>query len=283
MNVVYSECEIRGLVDKWHHNNLTVALVPTMGALHEGHLSLVELASSSADRAVVSIFVNPAQFGPGEDLSEYPRNPEDDIKKLGDYGVDAAFLPTEDVVYPSGFATKVDVTGITDTLCGRYRPDFFSGVATVCAVLFRIVRPDFAVFGRKDAQQFAVIKRIVEDLRLDVEIIAGPIIRESDGLAMSSRNRYLTPKEREQACGIYHGLICASEAYHSGVADTKVLKQTALKEFEKNDLLELQYLEIVGRNTMQPVKEIDGTALMAVAVYVGKTRLIDNVLLSSAD
>lgn len=280
MTILRTAREIRELVDDWHQSGFTVALVPTMGALHEGHLSLVSLASSKADRVVVSIFVNPTQFGPKEDFLEYPRDVADDISKLDRCDVDAVFLPAEDVMYPTGFATAVSVSGAADTLCGKFRPHFFGGVATVCAVLFGVVKPDIAVFGRKDAQQLAVIKRMVKDLRLGVEIAGGSIIREDDGLAMSSRNRYLNPGERKKACGICKGLRLAAREYRSGVTDPEVLKQLAREEFERHKLHEVQYLEIVDVDTMQPVTEVDERALMCTAVYVGGTRLIDNIILN---
>lgn len=279
ISVTYNASEIRKLVVNWRHNDLTIAFVPTMGALHEGHLSLVSLASAKADKVVVSIFVNPAQFGPKEDFSEYPRDIDEDIRKLKGCGADAVFLPSESVIYPDGFASEINVTGISDRLCGAFRPHFFGGVATVCAVLFGIVRPDFAVFGWKDAQQLAVIRRMVKDLAFDIEIIAGMIIREKDGLAMSSRNRYLCREERIQACGIYNGLKQAAESRSSGIDNPEVLKQIAQEEFERHGLHEVQYLEIVDIDTMQPVTELDKKVLMCVAVFVGTTRLIDNIFL----
>ncbi|HRW79030.1 MAG TPA: pantoate--beta-alanine ligase, partial [Candidatus Sabulitectum sp.] len=198
MRVVRTEGEMTRLSLVWRDRGLRVGFVPTMGALHAGHLSLVDAARETCDRVVVSIFVNPTQFGKNEDLSKYPRDLQGDCRLLEERGVSAVFAPDNDVIYPEGFSTTVSVSGVSSGLCGEYRPGHFQGVATVCAVLFGIVRPHAAVFGMKDAQQLAVIRRMVRDLRLEPEIIAAPIVREHDGLAMSSRNAYLSPEQRRQ-------------------------------------------------------------------------------------
>ena len=258
---------------------MRIGLVPTMGALHKGHLSLVSLALGEADRVVVSIFVNPAQFGPGEDLASYPDTFDEDLMKLEEAGVHCVFFPSVDEMYPDGFSTSVNVSGLTETLCGKYRPGHFDGVATVCAVLFGIVRPDIAVFGRKDAQQLAVIRRMVDDLRLGVLILAGEIVRESDDLAMSSRNSYLSPGERVQASVICSGLSKAAEMVSEGERGAERIYDAVREIIEKAPLAAIQYLELVDPYTMKPVLKLTTPALLAVAVYFGHTRLIDNVIL----
>jgi pantoate--beta-alanine ligase len=250
-----------------------------MGAFHPGHLSLVSKALDHADSVIVSIFVNPAQFGQDEDFESYPRTIRDDIDKLEKAGVNAVFYPEKDIIYPEGFSTSVHVSNLTDTLCGKYRPGHFDGVATVCAILFGIVKPDIAVFGRKDAQQLAVIKRMVQDLRFDIRIVGADIYREHNGLAMSSRNRYLRPIERTQATALFRGLSRAAELAGKGERDTGRLCEVARQIIEKSPLAVIQYLEIVDQDTMKPVERLDGPGLLAVAVYFGKTRLIDNIVL----
>lgn len=258
---------------------MKVGLVPTMGALHQGHLSLVSLALGEADRVIVSIFVNPSQFGPGEDLSSYPSTVDEDLKKLEEAGAHCVFLPVVDEIYPEGFSTSIHVSGQTDTLCGRHRPGHFDGVATVCVVLFSIVQPDIAVFGRKDAQQLAVIRRVIGDLRLGVEIHAGDIVREPDGLAMSSRNSCLGTEERKQASVIYSGLSRAEELILEGERDAGRICSAVREVIAQAPLAILQYLELVDPCSMKPVSKLTTPALLAVAVYFGHTRLIDNVIL----
>ncbi len=271
--------EVRKTVDEWRCSGRTIAFVPTMGAFHPGHLSLVSKALDHADSVIVSIFVNPAQFGQDEDFESYPRTIRDDIDKLEKAGVNAVFYPEKDIIYPEGFSTSVHVSNLTDTLCGKYRPGHFDGVATVCAILFGIVKPDIAVFGRKDAQQLAVIKRMVQDLRFDIRIVGADIYREHNGLAMSSRNRYLRPIERTQATALFRGLSRAAELAGKGERDTGRLCEVARQIIEKSPLAVIQYLEIVDQDTMKPVERLDGPGLLAVAVYFGKTRLIDNIVL----
>jgi pantoate--beta-alanine ligase len=258
-----------------------IGFVPTMGALHEGHLSLVRIARKLAGSVVVSIFVNPTQFGPGEDLDRYPRDLSRDLEMLEQEGVDLLFVPEDPAeIYPRGFCTTVECRALTeDRLCGRFRPGHFAGVATVCTVLFRLVRPDLAVFGQKDAQQLALIRRVAADLRLDVEIVAGPIIREADGLAMSSRNRYLSDDERGVATVIYKGLSRARELAAGGETRSRVLLDTAADVMRSaGDVLRIEYLELVDPATMVPLEELHRQGLLAAAAYVGDTRLIDNVL-----
>ena len=271
--------QVGKLVEQWRRARMKVGLVPTMGALHEGHLSLVSLALGESDRVVVSIFVNPSQFGPQEDLASYPDTFDEDMKKLEEAGVHCVFFPSNDEIYPEEFSTSIHVSGLTDTLCGKYRPGHFDGVSTVCAVLFSIVRPDIAVFGRKDAQQLAVIRRMVDDLRLGVEIHAGDIIREPDGLALSSRNSYLDPEERKQAPVIHSGLARAAVLVSKGERDTERIYCAVREIIAEASLATLQYLELVDPDSMKPVSKLTTPALLAVAVYFGHTRLIDNVIL----
>ncbi len=270
---------VKTLVDSWRGAGMKVGFVPTMGALHRGHLSLVAAALERTDRVIVSIFVNPAQFGPGEDLDSYPRTFTEDLIKLEEAGVHGVFFPSGAEIYPDGFSTSVHVSGLTENLCGKYRPDHFNGVATVCAVLFGIVRPDIAVFGRKDAQQLAVIKRMVKDLRLDVDILAVDIFREPDGLAMSSRNSYLNPDERKQAAVIFEGLSKAVEMVSGGERRTDQICSGVREFIAGAPLAKIQYLEIVDIDSLRPVDMLTTPCLLAIAVYFGKTRLIDNVIL----
>jgi len=264
----------------WRSSGETVCLVPTMGALHEGHLSLVRLALENADRTVVSIFVNPTQFGPAEDFEDYPRTLDDDCRKLDALGAHAVFAPGTSAMYPASYATFVTVERLTAGLCGRSRPIHFRGVATVVAKLFNIVEPDSAVFGRKDAQQLAVIRRMVRDLDMDVDIIAGPIVREPDGLAMSSRNVYLTPEERAQAPVIHRALRDAGDLVRSGATDVGRITALVRDRIAEAPLAKPEYIEIVDPEEMTPVGRITDVSLLAVAVHFGATRLIDNILLT---
>ncbi|MEN8208449.1 MAG: pantoate--beta-alanine ligase [Candidatus Fermentibacteria bacterium] len=271
--------QVGKLVERWRAAGMRIGLVPTMGALHRGHLSLVSIALKEADRVIVSIFVNPSQFGRGEDLSSYPSDFDEDLKKLEETGAHCVFFPSVDEIYPEGFSTSIHVSGLTDTLCGRYRPGHFDGVATVCTILLRIARPDIAVFGRKDAQQLAVIRRMADDLRLGVEIHAGEIVREPDGLAMSSRNSYLNPEERKQAPVIYSGLSRAAELVLDGERNAERIYSAVREVIDEAPLAALQYLELVDPFTMKPLLKLTTPALLAVAVYFGRTRLIDNLIL----
>ncbi|MBD3369508.1 pantoate--beta-alanine ligase [Candidatus Fermentibacteria bacterium] len=279
MELARTEERIRGVCEDWREDGLQIGFVPTMGALHSGHTSLVDISLERADRTVVSIFVNPTQFGEKEDLDAYPRDPESDANALREMGVDAVFLPSEEEMYPPGYSTYVEVEGVSDGLCGSFRPGHFRGVATVCTVLFRILRPHLAVFGRKDAQQLAVIRRLVRDLRLDVEVVAGPIVREPDGLALSSRNSYLSRLEREQATALYRGLLRAEGLAGEGRTDPAALRSAVRAEIESQPLLSAQYVELVDPSTMRPLERLDRRGLLAVAVFAGRTRLIDNILI----
>jgi len=257
----------------------SIGLVPTMGYLHEGHLSLVRECRKSADVAVASIFVNPLQFGPQEDFRRYPRDPERDAALLEKEGVDILFLPTDQEMYPERFGTSVEVAGLQDKLCGRSRPGHFRGVATVVLKLFNIVRPDYAFFGQKDAQQVVILRRMVEDLNMDVEIRAMPIIREPDGLAMSSRNTYLNDDERRAALILFRSLEEARRMFEKGQRAASQIRERLLRIIASEHLARIDYAEVVDPGSLEPVEKIDGEALVALAVYIGRTRLIDNLIL----
>jgi pantoate--beta-alanine ligase len=261
----------------------SVALVPTMGYLHEGHLSLVRLGRKLAERVVVSIFVNPTQFGPGEDFDRYPRDLDRDLGLLRKEKADCLFHPSAEEMYPAGHATEVRVTGpLTEVLCGASRPGHFAGVTTVVLKLLNVVRPDTAVFGQKDYQQCQVIKRMVRDLHLEVKIFTAPIVREADGLAMSSRNRYLSPDLRRQARELYASLRLVGRQFEEGERDAMKLREAGvnyLRQLAPDCMLD--YFEIADRETLQPLGRVgfDG-AVALVAAYFGETRLIDNVVLT---
>jgi len=256
-----------------------LGLVPTMGALHEGHLSLVRAAKIQCDVVAVSIFVNPTQFGPTEDLAKYPRQFERDCALLEEENVDILFAPSVDEMYKKGDPTWVTVEGLSDRLDGHSRPGHFRGVTTVVAKLFHVIGPDVAFFGQKDAAQVAVIRRMVRDLNFSVDIAVCPIVREPDGLAMSSRNAYLNPEERQRALVLQRSLRHVQEAFRAGEKHAARLITAAREVFGKEPQVRLDYFEIVDPNTLDPVEEITGNTLAAVAAYVGSTRLIDNVVL----
>jgi len=259
---------------------VTHGLVPTMGYLHEGHLSLVKKAREDNDIVTVSIFVNPTQFGPNEDYGNYPRNEKRDLSFLMELGVDYVFIPTVEEMYETGHSTFVEVENLTEGLCGARRPGHFRGVATVVTKLFNIIMPTRAYFGQKDAQQFRVIRRMVRDLNISVELVEMPIVRESDGLAMSSRNVYLSPPERIQAPFIHKALLKAVELVREGITDTHTIKTEMIKTLSKGDLINIDYIEIVDEQTLAPVDDLkearSGKVILAVAAYLGKARLIDN-------
>ena len=259
----------------------TIGLVPTMGALHEGHLSLVREARQMCDIVIVSIFVNPAQFGRGEDFDKYPRDLTGDAAMLTDYNVDYIFAPSAEDLYPPGFSTYVYVEGISEVLEGAARPGHFRGVSTVVAVLLNTVRPDFVFFGQKDAQQVAVIKRMVRDLAIDTEVVVMPIVREESGLAMSSRNAYLTPEEHRAASVIYRALREAKMAFKNGERSATRLVEIIARVVNSESLANLEYVAAVDDETMQPIERVDDNpVLLAVAARFGKTRLIDNTVLN---
>ena len=262
----------------------SVGFVPTMGALHAGHRSLVQAARQRCDIVVVSIFVNPTQFGPNEDFTRYPRTLEQDCQMLEAENVDIVFTPTAEIMYPSGASTFVDVDGVSDRLDGASRPGHFRGVATVVAKLFHIVQPDFSFFGQKDAAQVAVLRKMVRDLDFPLEIVVCPTVREPDGLAMSSRNRYLSAEERRQALTLSRALHEAEAHVRGGVAlaTASALLQTMRAALQEEPAIRVDYVAIVDPDTLLPIDSLGAGGLLAIAAYVGKTRLIDNVLLASA-
>lgn len=255
-----------------------IGFVPTMGALHAGHVSLVARARRDCDPVVASIFVNPKQFGPQEDFKKYPRTLEKDAEQFAAAGVHALFLPEAAEMYPSGFATYVNVEGLSERFEGRTRPGHFRGVTTVVLKLLEIVQPHFAYFGRKDAQQAKLISVMARDLNLDAEIVLGPIVRESDGLAMSSRNAYLTPEERTAAAMLHRALAAAREELFTGQRDTLRLQNTVRGILDAEPLIKIDYVEIVDADSFEPVARVAGSSYVLLAAYLGKTRLIDNML-----
>jgi pantoate--beta-alanine ligase len=260
----------------------TIGLVPTMGALHEGHLSLVREARRMCDVVVVSVFVNPAQFGPGEDFEHYPRDLTKDTALLTDYNVDFIFAPPIEEIYPKGFSTYVNVEGLSEQLEGNARPGHFRGVATVITILLNVVRPDFAFFGQKDGQQAIIIRRLVRDLALDSEIIVLPTVREDSGLAMSSRNLYLKPEEQQAAAVIHRALAKAKETYKAGERNGTKLTELVRTMIEAEPRVRLDYVSITDGETLEKLDKLDERPMMiAVAVYVGKTRLIDNTTINT--
>ncbi|HXX81392.1 MAG TPA: pantoate--beta-alanine ligase [Thermodesulfovibrionales bacterium] len=263
-------------------HNKTIGFVPTMGALHEGHLSLVRMAKAGNEITVVSIYVNPKQFGPAEDLAQYPRNIERDVEKLTEEGTDILFLPNDSLMYPEGFSTRVEVEGLSKKLCGAYRFEHFSGVATVVTKLFNLIRPARAYFGQKDFQQTVIIKRMVKDLDMGIDIVVCPTIREEDGLAMSSRNLYLTKEQRGAAPIIHTCLNEASEAIKSGIITVRELKKLMGKRLASEPLVsEIHYYSAYDPDTLDELGEIGNEALLAIALKIGETRLIDNILVAA--
>jgi pantoate--beta-alanine ligase len=271
--------EIRGLCRAVRKGNSRLGLVPTMGALHEGHLSLVRAARAKSDVVAVSIFVNPTQFGPAEDFSKYPRDLHKDRATLEAEEVDLVFAPSVEEMYPKGAVSWVTVEGLSERLCGRTRPGHFRGVTTVVSKLFHIIEPDAAFFGQKDAAQVAIIRRMVRDLNMPIQVEVCPIVRESDGLAMSSRNSYLTPDERKSALVLYRSLERVRKIFAAGECDSSRLISEAKHEFAQIPQVRLDYVEVVNPDTLDPIEQINADALVAVAAFVGNTRLIDNIVL----
>lgn len=275
--------EVRGFSQEARAAGKSLGLVPTMGALHEGHLSLVRAARRSCQAVVVSIFVNPTQFSPAEDFSRYPRDLKKDCGLLAKEGVDCVFAPAAEEIYPEQGITWVTVEGMSERLCGKSRPGHFRGVTTVVAKLFHVVGPDLAFFGQKDAAQAAIIRRMVRDLNLPVRIEVMPIVREPDGLAMSSRNSYLSPQEREPALVLHRSLARAQKMLEQGERHSEKLTAAAKQEIAQQPAVRLDYFEIVDPDTLESVTTIHRPSLAAVAAFVGKTRLIDNILLEPRD
>lgn len=264
---------------KLRRENKTVAFVPTMGALHDGHLSLIKEARQMADVVIVSIFVNPTQFNETEDYDKYPRDLTSDAALLTEYQVDYIFAPDADEIYPPGFSTFIYVEGLTDTLEGASRPGHFRGVATIVTILFNTIRPDFAIFGQKDAQQGAVIKRLVQDLGFEAEIVLMPIVREESGLAMSSRNSHLKDEDRQKASIIYKSLREAKIAFKNGERDASELAEIVRRGLASEPIALIDYVAVVDMDTFEPIEKVgENPVLVAVAVSFGKTRLIDNAV-----
>lgn len=281
MNIATTVKEVREQVKAWRKEGKTVGFVPTMGYLHEGHESLIKRAVAENDAVVVSIFVNPMQFGPTEDLASYPRDLEADSKLVEAAGAKLIFHPEPEEMYEEGFCSYVDMNGLTNALCGLSRPVHFRGVCTVVNKLFNIVKPDRAYFGEKDAQQLAVVKRMVKDLNMDIEIVGCPIIREADGLAKSSRNTYLSPESRKQAVVLSKSIFMARKMIEDGERDAEKVKKAMRELIESEPLTDIDYVEIVDVNTMKSLDVIKGDILCAIAVNVGgEARLIDNTMMT---
>ena len=279
MKIVGTVKEVREQVKEWKKQGLSVGFVPTMGYLHEGHKSLMDAARKGNDKVVVSIFVNPMQFGPTEDLATYPRDLDHDAALCESAGVDLIFHPEAEEMYEKDFCSFVDMTGLTEGLCGKTRPIHFRGVCTVVNKLFNIVTPDHAYFGQKDGQQLAVIKRMVRDLNMDIEIVGCPIVREEDGLAKSSRNTYLSPEERKAALILSKTVALGKELAKTEKDANKVV-EAMKKNIETEPLAKIDYVEAVDALSMAPVEKLEGTCMLAMAVYIGKRRLIDNTLIN---
>ena len=279
MRVCHSIDELRAASRTGRREGKSLGLVPTMGALHEGHLSLVRAAKAQCDLVVVSIFVNPLQFGPNEDLAKYPRNFDRDRELLAKEGADFIFAPSVDQMYPPGAVTYVTVEALSDKLCGRSRPGHFRGVTTVVSKLFNIVEPDRAFFGQKDAAQSTIIRRMVRDLNIPVQVVVCPIVREPDGLAMSSRNSYLDAQQRKSALGLYRSVTAVQGRFDRGERNSHALIEAGKQTFTHEALVRLDYFEIVDPETLDPVDDLSRGGLVAVAAFVGNVRLIDNIVL----
>lgn len=278
MQIVHKITEVREIVSAWRKEGLTVGLVPTMGYLHEGHQSLIRKSVEQNDRTVVSVFVNPIQFGPNEDLASYPRDINRDMQKVEEVGGDLIFNPEPAEMYPGHFTSFIDTTETTELLCGAVRPIHFRGVCTVVGKLFNIVCPDRAYFGQKDAQQLATIKRFVRDLNFPIEIVPCPIVREDDGLAKSSRNTYLSPEERKAALILSKSLKLGKKAIEDGEKNSQKVIDIITANLKTEPLARIDYVEVVDFENIQRVDTIQGETLVAIAVYIGKTRLIDNFI-----
>lgn len=278
MKIIKTADEVRKIVKEWKRQGLSVGLVPTMGYLHEGHASLIDASVKDNDRTVVSDFVNPIQFAPNEDLASYPRDINHDSKLCEEHGADIIFNPEPEEMYDDMFCTHVDMDVLTQELCGLSRPIHFRGVCTVVTKLFNIVTPDNAYFGQKDAQQLAIIKRMVKDLNMDICVHGCPIVREADGLAKSSRNTYLSAEERKAALVLSKSIMLGKKMAYGGEMNAEKITSAMKAEIEKEPLAKIDYVKIVDALTMQQVKTLEKPILCAIAVYIGKTRLIDNFI-----
>ncbi|MDH5298285.1 MAG: pantoate--beta-alanine ligase [Desulfobulbaceae bacterium] len=279
MEIIHAPREMTLWASRVKATGQTIALVPTMGAFHEGHLQLMRLAATRADRVVVSLFVNPIQFGPNEDFSRYPRDLERDASLAGAEGIDVLFAPAPQDMYPPGFRTKIVVGGLTDTFCGRSRPGHFDGVTTVVGKLFHMVKPELAIFGEKDFQQLAVIRKMVKDLSWDIELIGHPIVREADGLAMSSRNAYLSPAERQAALFLSKAISLGRQRARAGETDASLLIDEIRALLLSQEGVAIDYIAIVDGENLTEQNGITKDSMLLIAAIVGKTRLIDNGLL----
>lgn len=283
MNIVRTAAELRRQLALWHMRDRTIGFVPTMGALHQGHLSLVRIARERAERVVASIFVNPAQFAPGEDFERYPRQPEKDAGMLREAGCDLLFLPEVETIYPPGHTTFVEPGGPGgpgEGLEAAHRQGHFRGVATVVCALFNLVRADVAVFGKKDAQQLAVVRKMVRDLHIPVDVVAGETVREEDGLALSSRNAYLSPEERQAATVLYRALSAAERAIRNGERRGDEVRRILRETLDAEPLARVEYAEVVDAHSFQPLDTLGGDIVLPLAVRIGGTRLIDNFQLA---
>jgi len=282
MRLVHKIDEVRSEVRVARELGKTIGLVPTMGALHEGHLTLIRRAREQCGFVIVSVFVNPTQFGPSEDLARYPRSLEEDARKCEQAGVDILFAPSVEEMYPDGFDTWVEVKGITEVLEGKSRPGHFRGVTTVCAKLFNISQPNYAYFGMKDYQQLKVIQKMVRDLNMPLEIVQVETVREPDGLAMSSRNSYLSAEERQAALVLSRSLMEARKAFNDGERNAKRVKELMSNLIKVEPCARIDYVAIVDPESLRPIQTIDRSAVVLVAAWIGNTRLIDNIVLDSA-
>jgi len=280
MNILRSVADMKAFSRERRAAGATIGLVPTMGSLHEGHLSLFRGCRANADVTVVSVFVNPAQFGPKEDLRSYPRNLRRDAEMAEREGVDIVFAPPEDEMYPPGYRTFVEVHGLQDRLCGQSRPGHFRGVCTIVLKLFNIVRPDVAFFGWKDAQQLIILRKMARDLDVDVRVEGLPLVRDAEGLALSSRNSYLSAEERHAALVLSKSLRKAEAMVGAGEKSAEAVIAKVIETIGKQPLARIEYVEIVSMEDLTPLERIDGGALVALAVTIGKTRLIDNIRIS---
>ena len=278
--VIRTPAEMRARAEDQRRDGRRVCVVPTMGYLHQGHLALLAAGRARSDLLIMTLFVNPTQFGPNEDLTRYPRDEAGDLEKARAAGVDLVFAPGAAAMYPDGYQTTVEVRELAAPMCGASRPGHFAGVASVVCKLFHITQPHVAVFGQKDYQQLAIIRRMVRDLDFGIEIVGVPIVREPDGLALSSRNAYLSPEERRQALALSRGLGDAEALFRSGERRAAPLCAAARRAIESQSLARIDYLELRAADSLQTLDSVDGPALLALAVFVGKTRLIDNIVLS---
>ncbi|MFC1883528.1 pantoate--beta-alanine ligase [Thermodesulfobacteriota bacterium] len=279
MEVINRIGDMQNRSDSFRLEGKTISLVPTMGYLHEGHLELLRIAKKHSDKLIMSLFVNPTQFGPNEDFEDYPRDTDGDLSKAEKTGVDIVFSPSADEMYPEGYQTSIRVDKVTKHLCGLSRPGHFDGVTTVVAKLFNITKPHLAVFGQKDYQQLTVISRMVMDLNMDIQIIGAPTVREKDGLAMSSRNSYLSPEERNSALCLKKSLDLARKMLNSGERDAQLILKAVKNLIKKHPFTQIDYINICNPVTLEDVDRLEKENLLALAVRVGKTRLIDNCVL----